>query len=135
MKTPEGRDDLVALSARERQIMETLLAAGKATVTEIRSELPDPPNPSAIRTMLLRLEDKGLVRASKAGRRNVYSATINRDAAGARALERLIATYFGGSPIRTVAAILEKEEAQLSDRELERLERLVAEARKREESG
>lgn len=123
--------DLTRLSARERQIMEALLAAGAAGVGKIVAELPDPPNDSAVRTMLLRLEEKGWVSVRREGRRNVYSPTIPRREAAETAIRRLIRTYFDDSPTRTVAAILEEEAATLSDAELEELEDLVAKARER----
>lgn len=122
------------LSARERQIMEILFRQGTVTVEELEGELPDPPVAAAIRTMLSRLEEKGLVEHERDGRRNVYRSTVPREEAEERALDNVMTTFFAGSPLRTVAAILERGAANLSREEVERLERLIEAARRREES-
>ena len=50
------------LGGRERQIVEVLYRLGKASVAEVRANLPDPPTYSAVRGMLNLLEGKGHVR-------------------------------------------------------------------------
>ena len=40
------------LGRRERQIMDIIYKLGRASVTEVQSELPDPPSYSAVRAML-----------------------------------------------------------------------------------
>ena len=51
-----------ALPRREREIFEILCSAGEATAADVRRAMADPPSHSAVRTMLARLEAKGLVR-------------------------------------------------------------------------
>lgn len=125
-------DDLQKLSARERQIMDALFRHEEASVSTIREELPDPPTASAIRTMLMRLANKGHVTSRREGSRNVYAPVRPREEAGRSAVHRLVATFFGGSATRTVAAILDEAAAELSEEELDRLARLVDEARSEE---
>ena len=48
--------ELPALSRRERQIMDILIRLGQVSASDVRSELPDAPSDSAVRTMLSRLE-------------------------------------------------------------------------------
>jgi BlaI family penicillinase repressor len=43
------------LSRRERQIMEAIYRQGRATVSDVLAELPDPPSYSTMRTMLAKL--------------------------------------------------------------------------------
>ena len=50
------------LGRRERQIMDVVFRLGKASVSEVLQELPDPPSYSAVRGMLRLLEDKGHLR-------------------------------------------------------------------------
>jgi hypothetical protein len=64
------------LSSRERQIMEVVFRLGRATVADIRAELPDAPTPPAIRTMLARLEEKGCLKHRARGAQNVYAAVV-----------------------------------------------------------
>lgn len=126
-------DDLRELSARERQIMDALYRHGEATVATIRGELPDPPTDSAVRTMLLRLEGKGRVATRREGGRNVYAPVRSREEAGRSAVQRLVSTFFDGSPMRTVAAILDDSVADIPDDDLDRLAELIERARAREE--
>lgn len=122
--------DFEGLSARQRQIMDAVLRSDEgATVAEIRGRLPDPPSESAIRTMLLRLEDAGHLRHEKDGRRNRYYPVGSREKARASALSRLLDTFFRNSPVQAVAAILDRSADELSEEELGELEEMVRDAR------
>lgn len=122
--------DYEALSARQRQIMDAVHRSdGGATVAEIREELPDPPSESAVRTMLLRLEDAGYLRHEKEGRRNRYHPTGSKERARDSALSRLLDTFYRNAPIQAVAAILDRSADELTEEELSELEEMVREAR------
>lgn len=110
--------------------MDIVYRHGRASVADIRAELPDPPTASAIRTMLKRLEDKGYLDHEQDGPRNVYRPTLSRETARDSALERLLRTFFGDSPTDAVAAILDRSAEAISDEELDRLEELVEKARR-----
>ena len=69
------------LGRRERQIMDVIYRRGRASVTDVLSELPDPPTYSAVRGMLRLLETKGFVTHRADGLRYLYSATVNQRAA------------------------------------------------------
>jgi predicted transcriptional regulator len=45
------------LGRRERQIMDIVFRLGRASVSQVLAELPDPPSYSAVRAMLGFLED------------------------------------------------------------------------------
>jgi predicted transcriptional regulator len=121
----------VHLTRRERQIMDVVYAGGSVTVSEVLSELPDAPSYSAVRAMMRKLEEKGHLRHDASGPRYVYEATVPRDRARRSALERLMRTFFEGSPSRTVAALLDLPSAELSDAELDEMAELIARARGR----
>ncbi|MGH7541539.1 MAG: BlaI/MecI/CopY family transcriptional regulator [Gemmatimonadota bacterium] len=118
------------LSGRERQIMDIVYRWGRATVAQIQADLPDAPTASAIRTMLKRLEEKEQLEHEQDGPRNVYLPIVSRDRARDTALERLLRTFFDGSPTDAVAAILDRSVGAIPDDELDRLEALVESARK-----
>jgi BlaI family transcriptional regulator, penicillinase repressor len=118
------------LSRRERQIMDVVYRLGKAAVSDVLDRLPDPPSYSAVRALMRILEEKGHLRHEHDGPRYVYVPTVPRDAAQASALSHLVRTFFGGSTEAAVAALLELPETGLSEGELERLSRLIDEARK-----
>ncbi len=119
------------LSARERQIMDVIYRRGSATVADLGEELPDPPSASAIRTMLQRLETKGHLAHRQEGPRNVYLPIVPPGEARESALDRLVTTFFGNSPIAAAAALLDRSVRPADDEELERLADLIERARKR----
>jgi predicted transcriptional regulator len=118
------------LGERERQIIDALYRLGRATVAEVLAELPDPPSYSAVRTMLGKLERKGHVRHVEDGPRYVYLPALPRRSAQTTALRRILRNLFDNSPQRAVAAVLDVSSA-MSDEELDEIEKLVAEHRRK----
>lgn len=118
------------LSRRERQIMDSLYRRGRATVAEVMQDLPDPPTDSAVRAALRLLEEKGHVRHTQSGPRNVYSPVAPRERASRSALRHLVRTFFRGSPEEAMAALLDLPDTEMSDEELQRLASLIEAARK-----
>jgi predicted transcriptional regulator len=118
------------LSRRERQIVDILYTQGRATAAEVQAALPDPPSYSAVRAMLRILEDKGHVRHEQEGPRYVYLPTVARDNAKRSALRHMLQTFFDGSTEQAISALLDDSSARLSDRELDRLARMIDQARK-----
>jgi predicted transcriptional regulator len=123
MKTNPHRD----LSRRERQIMDTLYRRGRATAAEIREDMPDAPSYSAVRAMLRVLEEKGQVRHEEEALRYVFTPTASRALATKSALAHLVETFFEGSAERVVATLVE---SRLSREELDRLAKLIEEAKR-----
>ena len=118
------------LSRRERQIMNVLFRRNEATVSEVLSDLPDPPSYSAVRATLGVLEEKGHVRHRKDGRRFVYAPTVTRNRAQQSALRHVLATFFDDSPEGAVAALLELKSDELTPETLDRLKNMIDEAKK-----
>lgn len=117
--------DLTRLSRRERQIMDAVFARKRATVHEIRADLPDPPTPMAVRRMLAILQEKGHLKREKRGREFVYLPRQSKQAAGLQALRQVLATFFDGSVGAALATHLEKPGTDLSDEDLTRLTQLI----------
>jgi predicted transcriptional regulator len=120
------------LSARERQIMDVLFQRGAATAAEVRKGMPDAPSYSAVRTQLRILEDKGHVTHEQDGPRYVYRPTLAKERAKRSALNHLVDTFFNGSAGQAMAALLDDSNTELSERDLDRLEDLILQARSRE---
>jgi predicted transcriptional regulator len=118
------------LTKRERQIMDALYKAGRATAAEIRTRLDGTPSDSTVRTQLRVLEAKGHVRHEEHGLRYVYLPTVPRHAARRSALRHLVDTFFDGSTANAVAALLGGDGARVSDSDLDRIARLVEDARR-----
>jgi len=117
------------LSRRERQIMDILYQRGRASAAEIHQALPDPPTYSAVRAKLRVLEEKGHVRHEEESLHYVYLPTVARDTARRSALRHMVSTFFGGSVEQTVAALLDLSAASLPQADLERISKLIEEAR------
>ena len=120
------------VSRRERQIMDALYARGRASAAEVMENMPDPPSYSAVRAMLRLLEEKGLVRHEQEGQRYIYLPTVPAERARRSALTRIVQTFFGGSAEQAVAALLDMERSNLDDEQLDRLAKLIAQAREEE---
>jgi len=118
------------LGRRERQIAEVVYRLGRATVTDVLENLPDPPSYSAVRAMLRILERKGHLKHRQEGPRYVYLPAVRRDTASRSALDHMVRTFFDGSTGRAVAALLEDSDAQLSNADIERLSKLIDKARR-----
>ena len=125
-----GRQPPVQLSRRERQIMDIVYRRGRASAADVRDELPDPPSYSAVRALLRILETKGHLKHTNEGPRYIYLPRQPRRRAGRSALKRVVQTFFDGSVEKVMAALLEAGESELSDQDLDRLGRLIDEAKK-----
>ena len=119
------------LSRRERQIMDAVYRRGRASVSEVRADIPDPPSYSAVRAMMGKLEEKGHLGHEQDGPRYVYFPLHPREEARETALRRVLRTFFDGSPSRAVAAMLELEGEELEETELAALAGLIEDARRR----
>jgi predicted transcriptional regulator len=118
------------LSRRERQIMDVLYRKSRASASEIREGMPDPPSYSAVRAMLRVLEEKGQIRHEEQGLRYVFVPVIRRENARRSALAHLLDTFFEGSVEQAVAALLDGATAKLSREQLDRLSGLIEQAKK-----
>jgi len=114
-------------------MMDILYKRGRATAGEIHEALPDRPSYFAVRAKLRVLEDKGHVRHEEEGLRYVYVPTVARQAARRSALRHLVSTFFEGSVEQTVTALLDLSSAELSAQDLERISRVIEEARQEAE--
>jgi predicted transcriptional regulator len=129
-KKRSEKDSADGHSRREREIMAALYKLGRGTAAQILDEIPDPPSYTAIRTLLTILEKKGHVRHFSDGPRYVYEPLVARGEMGQRAIGNLLKTFYDNSVSDAVAAMLNREDAAVSDSELEKLEKLIAKARK-----
>jgi predicted transcriptional regulator len=119
------------LSKRERQILDILYRRGEASAADIHSDLPDAPTYTTVRGLLRVLEEKGHVRHEEDGPRFIYRPTAPRESAGASYLGHVVHTFFGGSPSNAVAALLGSAHAPLKKDELDRLAKVIEDARRK----
>jgi len=80
--------------------------------------------------MLRILEQKGHLRHTVDGLRNVYAPVVPAEKANRGMLRHVVETFFQGSHAKAMATLLEAPSA-LSDDELDRLSAMIERARKR----
>ena len=115
--------------------MDILFRHGRASAAVVRQELSGDPSSSTVRTQLRILERKGHVRHEEEGLRYVYRPVAPRRAARRSALRHLVETFFDGSAEQAVAALLGGEAEDLTEPELDRIARIVSDARAAQRSG
>ena len=118
------------LTRRESQIMEILYRRRRASVEDIRAELPDAPGPSSVRKLLDIMIDRGLLAREYDGPRFVYFPAARVEQASRSALKQIIRTFFDNSPGSAMAALLDMSSSSLSDDEYKRLSALLKRGRK-----
>lgn len=120
-----------SLPRRERELFEILCSAGEATAAEIRSAMDDPPSYSAVRTLLARLEAKGLVKHRAVDQAYVYKSVPQPAKVRESALKSMVKTFFDGSAASAATALLGLTKS-LSPEEAEALRRAIDGAKDRE---
>ena len=119
-----------SLPRREREIFEIVASAGKATAVEVRAAMSDPPSHSAVRTLLARLEQRGLIRHRRVDQSYVYESVPQPAKVRESALNQLVKTFFHGSAASAATALLGLSR-DFDPAELEALQRAIDEARER----
>lgn len=113
--------------------MNVIYRLGEALVSDVRSNMPDPPGYSAVRALLVLLENKGHLKHRKVGRAYLYRPVVSRDKTRHSALRQLIHTFFDGSVEHVLAALLGAS-VELSQEELEKIEQLIKQKREAKEN-
>ncbi|WP_454758749.1 BlaI/MecI/CopY family transcriptional regulator [Caulobacter segnis] len=115
-----------ALPRREREVFETLCRLEAGTTAEVRGALSDPLSDSAVRTMLSRLEAKGLVERASGPDGVRFSPVQETETVAVSALRRVIDTFFAGSAASAATALLGMGE-RLTPQEAAALEAIIDE--------
>lgn len=120
-----------SLPRREREIFEILCSAGEATAAEVRRRMADAPSHSAVRTLLARLEERGLVAHRSEDLAYVYRSIPRPAKVRESALKQMVRTFFNGSAASAATALLGMSKS-LKPEEIEALQRAIDEARERQ---
>lgn len=111
------------------KIMKVLWERTEATVSEVHKALNDSLAYTTIATMLRKMEDRQLVKHRVEERRFLYSPLVKEEAITRDMSEHLVERLFEGSLTDMVSHLLNTHE--VSRDELDRLEKLIAERRKK----
>lgn len=119
-----------SLPRRERELFELLCSAGEATAAELRAAMKDPPSYSAVRTLLARLEARGVIRHRTVDQAYVYRSVAQPAKVRETAMNQMVRTFFDGSAASAATALLGLTRS-LSKDEIDALQRAIDEARER----
>jgi predicted transcriptional regulator len=121
----------VTLTEAEQRLMEVLWDRGRATVAQVLAALPRQSKPAfnTVQTLLRILEQKGYLRHEAVGRAFIYYPTVKRVDASRAAVKNLLQRFFNNSAELLTVRLLEDE--QIAPEELNRLRRLIHEAKDR----
>jgi BlaI family transcriptional regulator, penicillinase repressor len=115
-------------TGRELEILKVLWEDGPSSVRAVFHRLADAQEQdlayNTVQTLLRLMEDKGLVEHHVEGRTFIYSPRYSREDSAAGFLERV----FDGAADELVQSLLRAE--KISPKELDRLQQLIAEARR-----
>ena len=120
-----------SLPRREREIFEILCRTGQATAAQVREAMADPPSYSAVRTMLARLEAKGLANHESGDGAYVYKSVPRPATVRDSAMKQMVRTFFNGSAANAATALLGLTKS-LSDDEIAALQRAIDDAKERQ---
>jgi BlaI family penicillinase repressor len=116
----------ISISAAEAAVMEVLWVRSPAGSEDIVAALSSHQwHESTIKTLLSRLLRKGAIRASKEGRRNLYSPQLSREAWLSEESAGLLDRLFGGRVAPFVAHF--SRQRKLTRRDIDELKKLIGE--------
>ena len=120
-----------SLPRRERELFELLCSAGEATAAELRAAMKDPPSYSAVRTLLARLEARGVIRHRTVDQAYVYKSAAQPAKVRETAMNQMVRTFFDGSAANAATALLGLTRSLSAD-EIDALQQAIDQARERE---
>jgi predicted transcriptional regulator len=120
-----------SLPRRERELFELLCSAGEATAAELRAAMQDPPSYSAVRTLLTRLEARGVIKHRIHDQAYVYQSVKQPAKVRESAMKQMVRTFFDGSAANAATALLGLTRS-LSRDEIDALQKAIDQAKERE---
>ena len=110
---------------RELDLMSVLWRLGSGTVAEVRGGLEDDLAYTTVLSVLRTLEAKGHVRHEGEGKAHRYFPTVEREAAGAHGIRRLVDKVFAGSTEALLSQLV--SDRKLSKQKLTKLRAMLDE--------
>ena len=115
----------IQFTNRELDVMAVLWDLDAATVAEVQERLGDKLVYTTVLTILRTLEEKGHAGHKQEGKAYRYRPAVERERAGASAVNRLVGKLFRGSPELLLTHLV--EDRDLSTEDLERMKQLLDE--------
>ena len=125
----KGTKTPLELGKRERQIYETIVQLGEASVSDVLKRLDQAPTYSAVRATIRLLVEKEWLKYREDGPRYLYRPAQSQDKNRRGAIQRLVSTFFGGSAKDALAALLDISAGALSDEDIAEMAKLIEQAK------
>jgi BlaI family penicillinase repressor len=125
-----SRKSLDHFGQLQRAVIEVVWELGEATVRQVWKRLCRKKDLAytTVLTAMQRLEKNGWLRHRVDGKKHVYLPTKTREQAGAGSVRKFVQRMFDGNALLLFRQLV--EEGELSDKELQELQKLINQKRK-----
>ena len=118
----------------ELLILNIIRGLGRATVRDVYESLGSEGGYTTIMTVMSRMADKGELMREKEGKQYVYWIVLQNESSSKNILKRIQDKIFGGKPTAMVSYLLDAEN-EISDKDLEEIEKLIQKRRSEKKRG
>jgi BlaI family transcriptional regulator, penicillinase repressor len=118
----------------ELSILKIIRGLGRVTVRDVYESLGSVGGYTTIMTVMSRMADKGELMREKEGKQYVYWIVSQNESSSKNILKRIQDKIFGGKPTALVSYLLEAD-SEISDKDLEEIEKLIRKRRSEKKRG
>jgi BlaI family transcriptional regulator, penicillinase repressor len=118
----------------ELSILKIIKGLGRVTVRDVYESLGSEGGYTTIMTVMSRMADKGELMREKEGKQYVYWIVSQNESSSKNILKRIQDKIFGGKPTAMVSYLLDAD-SEISDKDLEEIEKLIQKRRSEKKRG
>lgn len=118
----------------ELSILKIVRECGRVTVREVYEKLGSAGGYTTIMTVMSRMADKGELMREKEGKKHTYWIASQNESSSKNILKRIQDKIFAGKPTAMVSYLLDAD-SEISDRDLEEIEKLIQKRRSEKKRG
>lgn len=118
----------------ELSILKIVRECGRVTVREVYEKLGSAGGYTTIMTVMGRMADKGELMREKEGKQYTYWIASQNEASSKNILKRIQDKIFAGKPTAMVSYLLNAD-SEISDQDLEEIEKLIQKRRSEKKHG
>ncbi len=118
----------------ELSILKIIKGLGRVTVREVYESLGSEGGYTTIMTVMSRMADKGELMREKEGKQYVYWIVLQNESSSKNILKRIQDKIFGGKSTAMVSYLLDAD-SEISDKDLEEIEKLIQKRRSEKKRG
>jgi BlaI family transcriptional regulator, penicillinase repressor len=118
----------------ELSILKIIRECGRATVREVYEKLGSEGGYTTIMTVMSRMADKGELMREKEGKQYAYWIASQNKSSSKNILKRIQDKIFAGKPSAMVSYLLDAD-TEISDKDLEEIEKLIQKRRMEKKRG